>query len=83
MLASGLYNEAFITGPTPDSNNVIYARNCVIEDTNPFTFDPKDLIIIFGTINPYIIAIICKIKVDIILYTAFLLLIIITNFLFW
>ena len=52
LLASGLYNEAFITGPTPDSNNVIYARNCVIEDTKPFTFDPKDVIIIFGTINP-------------------------------
>lgn len=82
FFAIGLYSDAFTTGPTPDSSNDIYAKNCVIDEISPFTLEPNEVIIIFGTIKPYTIAITCNPRVVIMLITAFLLLIDITYFLF-
>ena len=52
LFAIGLYNVDFITGPIPDSNNVMYERNWVIEETIPLTVEPNEDNIIFGTTNP-------------------------------
>ena len=75
LFAIGLYKTDFITTPNPDSNSVIYARNCVIDTTNPFTLEPKLLIISLGTIKLHTIVTNCNINDEIILVNAFLLLI--------
>ena len=40
FFAIGPYKADFITGPIPASNRVIYAKNCVIDETSPLTFEP-------------------------------------------
>lgn len=43
-----------MTAPTPISRKVINDKNLVIDDTRPFTSDPKYKRIYFGNINPHI-----------------------------
>ena len=38
----------------------MYAKNCVIDEISPFTFEPKLVIINFGTIKPHNKTIACK-----------------------
>ena len=53
----------------------MYAKNCVIDEISPFTFEPKLVIINFGTIKPHNKTIACKNNDVIIFNIAFLLLI--------
>ena len=38
--ANGLYKADCTTAPTPHSHSEMKPRNCVIDETNPFTSDP-------------------------------------------
>lgn len=52
----------------------MYAKNCVIDEISPFTFEPKLVIINFGTIKPHNNIVACKNSDVIIFNIAFLLL---------
>lgn len=74
FFAIGPYKADFITGPIPASNRVIYAKNCVIDETSPLTFEPNFSIIILGTMKPQINVVTCNSNDEIIFKIAFLLL---------
>ena len=59
---NGLYKHDLITGPIPASSKTMYPKNWVIELIKPFTSDPYDSIINFGTIKPHSKVIIYKIN---------------------